>query len=86
MISEGIYNNIVRLYNNSKALSYEELLTKRVATYLEKSKHFLQVGETLHSFIVILGIYELILMDILDIRKSHIESLALDCLAIIVSK
>ena len=78
MISEGIYEDVRRQLRYENRLTNEELLLARVATYYHKSIELLKVGEFLHSFTVILGIYELRLMELPDIDKNYLDDISLE--------
>ena len=80
MISEGIYEDVRKQLKYNNVLTSEELLLGRVSIYYDKSIELLKVGEFLHSFTVILGIYELRLMELPNISKDYLDTISFEYL------
>jgi hypothetical protein len=80
MISERIYEEIIRESRTQNGLTNKDLFMAKVTDYYYKSIELLKSGDFLHSFIVILGIYELQLMELPDINKQYINDISLEYL------
>ena len=86
MISEGIYDDISKQLNYNNVSKNEQLLLARVRIYYDKAIELLKFKEFLHSFTVILGIYELRLMELPNIREDYRHSISLKFLDSYTSK
>ena len=80
MISDGIYEDLRKQLKYENVLTNEELLMARVEIYFSKSIQLLKVGEFLHSFTVIMGIYEIRLMEFPGIKRDYLDTMPLEYL------
>lgn len=80
VISEHLYGEVREQLKYVNRLTNEQILMTRIMNYGEESIEFLKTGDILHSFTVMLGIYELILMELAEFEEGVVRPLVLDSL------